>query len=250
MQEGRPFALEIGVERVELEVFAGTIFMRKEFQSLIDVIVRDDHDAVIELLRKDRTLAVATMRANRYEPEIIHWLYAGDTALHVAAAGYRVEIAKTLLDASADVSAAKNRRRSQPLHYASDGHCDSPAWNPQRQVSILRLLLRSGANVQAQDKNGATPLHRATRTRCAAAVSCLLAAGADAKTLNNPGSTAFHLAVQNTGRGGSGGEQAKAAQAEIIRAFLDRGISPSLKDAKGKSVVDWARSDWLRQLLA
>jgi len=43
-------------------------------------------------------------------------------------------------------------------------------------------------------------LHRAVRTRCAAAVRFLLQAGADPTTRNKPGSTAFHLAVQNTGR--------------------------------------------------
>jgi hypothetical protein len=55
--------------------------------------------------------------------------------------------------------------------------------------------------------------------------------------------------VQNTGRGGSGADKAKAAQREIIEGFLARGISPKLKDAKGKSVLDWAKSDWVREIL-
>jgi len=42
-----------------------------------------------------------------------------------------------------------------------------------------RSLLDAGADINAQDKNGAAPLHRAVRTRCAAAVRCLLDAGAD-----------------------------------------------------------------------
>ncbi len=110
--------------------------------------------------------------------------------------------------------------------------------------------LESGADIHAQDKNGATPLHRAVRTRCAAAVECLLDAGGDATMRNKPGSTPFHLAVQNTGRGGSGAEKAKAAQREIIRAFLKRGVSGALKDASGKSVLQWARSNEIRQMLA
>src|SRR5690348_10830145 len=90
-------------------------------------------------------------------------------------------------------------------------------------------------------KSGATPLHLAVRTRCAAAVQCLLDAGSDATLQNKPGSTPFHLAVQNTGRGGSGAEKAKAAQLEIIRTFLERGVSAALKDRNGKTVLDWAR---------
>src|SRR5581483_212431 len=110
-------------------------------------------------------------------------------------------------------------------------------------------LLKAGAAIEAQDKNGATPLHRAVRTRCAAAVKCLLDAGADATIRNKPGSTAFHLAVQNTGRGGSGADKARTAQREIIQAFLARGVSAQLKDAKGKSVLNWAKSDWIREAL-
>jgi len=49
---------------------------------------------------------------------IILWL--GDTPLHAAAAGYRVRIARLLLENGADVS-TRNRRGAQPLHYAADG---------------------------------------------------------------------------------------------------------------------------------
>ena len=114
---------------------------------------------------------------------------------------------------------------------------------------MIRLLLKAGSKIDAQDKNGATPLHRAVRTRCTSAVKCLLDAGADPAIRNKPGSTPFHLAVQNTGRGGSGSEMARTAQREILQVFLDRGVRPTLMDAKGKSVMDWARSDWIAKLL-
>jgi len=116
-------------------------------------------------------------------------------------------------------------------------------------VETIRLLLRSGANIHEQDMNGATALHRAVRTRCAAAVQCLLEAGADPTMKNKPGSTPFHLAVQNTGRGGSGEPAAVVAQREIIKTLLEFGVSPKLKDGKGKSVVDCARSEWIRELV-
>jgi len=177
-------------------------------------------------------------------------VYSGDSALHIAAAGYRVEIAGVLLAAGADACSARNHRSSQPLHYAADGYLESPSWDARRQVQMIELLIQAGADVHAVDKNGATPLHRAVRTRCAAAVNCLLDAGGDATLQNKPGSTPFHLAVQNTGRGGSGADKAKAAQGEIIRTFLDRGISPAIKDRNGKSVLEWARSDWIREILA
>jgi Ankyrin repeats (3 copies)/Ankyrin repeat len=219
-------------------------------KSLLTAIVADDRLKVRQLLVKRAVLATLTIdTAQYYEPEISHWLYAGDTALHLAAAGHRSEIAQLLLAAGANANAAGNHRRSAPLHYAADGYVVAPSWNETRQVKTLRALLEAGADAHAQDKNGATPLHRAVRTRCAAAVSCLLDAGSDPTKPNKSGSTAFHLAVQNTGRGGSGEPEAIDGQRRIINEFLDRGITTMLKDGKGKSVLDCANADWVLELL-
>jgi hypothetical protein len=224
--------------------------MPDSFPSLIAAIIEDDRAKVRSLLKSDGELAQhSAIKTSRFEPSLVHWFYAGDTPLHVAAAGYRVEIAKMLLQARRDGIGADNRRGSKPLHYAADGHPNSPSWNPKRQVETIELLLGAGAGLEAQDKNGATPLHRAVRTRCAAAVECLLAAGADPTKRNKAGSTPFHLAVQNTGRGGSGGEVAREVQRAIIEAFLKWRVSPKLKDARGKSVLEWARSEWVQRLL-
>jgi len=222
--------------------------MPDRFQSLVQAILTDDRAQVQALLKQNPSLTTAGAPKAHLEMGIMHWIYAGDTALHVAAAGHRVEIARILLATGAEVGAALNHRRSQPLHYAADGCLESPDWNANRQVAMIALLLKAGADIHAQDKNGATPLHRAVRTRCAAAARVLLEAGADARR-NKPGSTPFHLAVQNTGRGGSGAEKARAAQREIIGIFRDSGLQPTLRDARGRTVLDWAKSDEIRQML-
>ena len=218
---------------------------------MLAAIVEDDHSTVGELLKADPGLTTRLIgKARLYDSKIFHWIYVGDTALHLAAAGYRVEIVRLLLAAGADPNAAGNHRASSPLHYAADGFISGPSWNAKRQVQTIGHLLDKGANIHLQDKNGATPLHRAVRTRCAAAVQFLLQAGADPTTANNSGSTAFHLAVQNTGRGGTGTAAAVNAQRQIIKEFLSFGLSPGLKSGKGKSVRDCAQSAWIRELLA
>jgi ankyrin repeat protein len=141
-----------------------------------------------------------------------------------------------------------NHRQSGPLHYAADGYIIGPAWDEERQIKTIECLLGAGADVNAQDKNGATSLHRAVRTRCAAATRALLEAGADPSLKNKAGSSAFHLAVQNTGRGGTGTDEARAAQRQIIEEFLRSGVSPLIKDGKGKTVLDWAKSAWIREM--
>ncbi len=147
---------------------------------------------------------------------IDHYVYAGDTALHIAAAAYETEIAKELIARGANLR-ARNRRGAEPLHYAADGIPGSSHWNPIAQADVIEILIRAGADPNAKDKSGVAPLHRAVRTRCAAAVRALLANGADPHTKNGSGSTPLHLAIRNTGRGGSGTEPARAQQAEIIR---------------------------------
>src|SRR2546427_3391501 len=179
--------------------------------AILTAILDDDRPRVKKLLKADPRLATCLIDAARlYESKIVHWIYVGDTALHLAAAGHRVELVRLLLAASADPNSTTNHRQSGPLHYAADGYINGPDWDAKRQVKTIRCLLDAGAEINAQDKNGATPLHRAVRTRCAAAVRYLLQAGADPRLKNHPGSTPFHLAVQNTGRGGSGAPEARA----------------------------------------
>jgi len=220
-------------------------------EAILAAILDDDRARAGKLLKANPGLATGLIdEAHLYQSKIFHWIYVGDTALHLAAAGYRVELVQLLLAAGADPSAAMNHRRSGPLHYAADGYITGPVWNAARQVRTIQCLLDAGADINAPDKNGATPLHRAVRTRCAAAVKYLIERGGDPLLKNKPGSTPFHLAVQNTGRGGSGAELAKAAQREIINEFLSLGVNPALKDGNGKSVLDCAKSDWIRTMLS
>src|SRR5437773_2671183 len=103
------------------------------FRNLVRAIVSGDTARASRLIAASPDLAQAraTAGASResarefFLAEIAHYLYAGDTALHVAAAGYRRDIAQTLIDGGADTS-AKNRRGAEPLHYAADAN----VWNP------------------------------------------------------------------------------------------------------------------------
>lgn len=224
--------------------------LKDQTARLFEAVINDDRSQVKQLLARHPDLAKTTAPKAQLAQKISHWIYAGDTLLHAAAAGHQVELVKILLAAGADVHATGPHRLAQPLHYAADGYLQDPRWDPARQTATIRLLAKAGADLNACDKNGATPLHRAVRTRCAAAVKQLLELGSDPTPRNNSGSTPFHLAVQNTGRGGSGADKAKSAQREIIQAFLGQKISPNLKDHNGKSVLDWARSDWIRSLIS
>jgi ankyrin repeat protein len=154
--------------------------------------------------------------------KIGHYVYRGDTALHVAAAAYRHTTVVGLIDAGANMR-ARHRRGAEPLHYAADGGPGSRSWNPGAQAATIAALIGAGADPNAIDNSGVTPLHRAVRTRCAAAVQALLEGGADAQRPNKAGSTPRKLATLTTGRGGSGSDEARAQQDEIVRLLDQHG---------------------------
>jgi hypothetical protein len=81
---------------------------------------------------------------------------------------------------------------------------------------VIVYLVAAGADPNALAAGGVTPLHRAVRNRCAAAVEALLIAGADPSMANKSGSTALDLARWTTGRGGTGSSESRAEQRRII----------------------------------
>lgn len=224
---------------------------------LLRAIAVRDEEEVSRLLDASPNLATQAVHTGAtrqnstsyFFNEIKHYVYAGDTALHIAAAAYAREIATLLLDRGAGVR-SRNRRGAEPLHYAADGSPGSPGWNSAAQEAIVECLINAGADPNAADKSGVGPLHRAVRTRSAGAVRMLLEHGADPRRKNGSGSTPLHLAVQDTGRGGAGSTASRDGQRAIIALLLEHGARPTDRNSAGRSVVESARADWVRQALS
>lgn len=226
--------------------------VKSAFLDFVRHVVHGDIDEVSRRLAANPSLATASsdVGATRrgvstfFFSEIAHYLYAGDTALHMAAAAFRRPVAELLVEHGANLR-ARNRRGAEPLHYAADAnHSD-----PTARAETIEYLLSAGADPNALDHSGVAPLHRAVRTRSLPAVRALLDGGAKPRGPNKAGSTPLHLAVQTTGRGGSGSQHARAQQTGIIRLLLKRGARPSDKDGRGKQVLQAATSEWIRTLL-
>jgi hypothetical protein len=79
---------------------------------------------ITRLLKKSPELSALRVVQDHLVETIPHWLYVGDTPLHLAAAALRVKAAKLLLASGADAN-AQNRRGATPLHYVCDPRPES-----------------------------------------------------------------------------------------------------------------------------
>lgn len=200
--------------------------MSKSAASLADftaAVVAGDA-AAVRFVRGTPAIAHARVVEERLVKDIPHQLYAGDTALHVAAAALRPLAVEALIDAGADAN-AENRRGATALHYACDARpLSGRTWNPSKQRAVIERLVDAGANVEHADKSGAAPLHRAVRARSPEAVRCLLERGArvDA-THGRRRTTALDIAMHSTGASGTKGTRAEQQEiVEVLKAASSR----------------------------
>lgn len=150
----------------------------------------------------------------------------GDNCLFTAVEGHNAEIVKLFLAKGANIE-ARDSNDSTPLSVAAGlgnlVRCPS-ADDPHRRPNcnnnggaccsggpeVVQLLLNKGANVEARNNGGATPLLMAAYFGHVEVVKRLLAKGANIKAKDNKGNTALALAL------GYG-------HAEVAKLLRDRG---------------------------
>jgi ankyrin repeat protein len=98
---------------------------------------------------------------------------------------------------------------------------DSGFWKTATAADVTEAI-KAGADVNAQNGVGATPLHEATiHSSNPGVIQALIEAGADVSARNAWGSTPLHLAAKYN------------SQPKIILALLEVGADPKAKDEDG-----------------
>jgi hemoglobin len=185
-----------------------TCFQRDHavWATLLALMIDSGHDVMLDYVR-------ATLGAN---PDLVQEHYTGRTLLHGAAAAGSVQVVamllrlgadpnsmdaeghaplywvanarkggageqvvRTLAAAGATVNAAGGVTRATALHMAAR----------RGNVAVAAALLDCGADIEARDRRGDTPLRRAVNCEQAAVAAFLLARGADRHSQGSQGLT-------------------------------------------------------------
>lgn len=106
------------------------------------------------------------------------------TPLDLAVQGGGPKAVGALLEAGGDMQAG---RRYTALHLA--------AWRSDGEAAtVVEVLLRAGADVNAESEDGSTPLHHAMQSNGEGVVALLLQAGADDRARDRHGDTPWDVA--------------------------------------------------------
>lgn len=105
--------------------------------------------------------------------------------------------------------------KSTPLHAAC-------ATSGERAAAAIRALCNYGADLEARDDGGNTPLHAAARAGNPQSVAALLKEGADAAIVNNAYDTPLHIAVWHR-------------NFECCRLLIDYGAPLAATNRQGRS---------------
>lgn len=111
---------------------------------------------------------------------------SGVSPLHDAAHACKPEVVSLLLGSGADLEACDIKTGIRPLHVAAKEGC----------LQACELLVRHGAEINAQTREGATALHLAAQAGHPAVVLLLLKYLANHTLQDMQGHTAAHLAQQ------------------------------------------------------
>ncbi|OGG51596.1 MAG: hypothetical protein A3F84_17740 [Candidatus Handelsmanbacteria bacterium RIFCSPLOWO2_12_FULL_64_10] len=163
------------------------------------------------------------------------------TPLHLAAEQWRLEVVTFLFARGADVRAV-DRRSNSVLHYAAHywqwgGQEDTDVVGDEAlQQRIMEALIVHGADANAADWNGVTPLHRACRFGYSGIVKVLLEHGADVDARDVTGATPLRRAVKNAGM-------------DLVALLIQRGAGVNARDKKGVSILKAARGKEMKAFL-
>ena len=215
-----------------------------------------DQEGFVKMVQRFRSINVKRFRSVNEKDS------REQTALHRAAQGGHLAIARLLLRKGANIN-AKDDKKEIPLHKAATyGH-----------GGLIRLLLENGADINAKNNEEETVLHRAAWSEHKGLFQLLLEKGADINAKGHYGNTVLHIASMSGNEGlarlllemgadinakSDYGETAlhraaKPGNEGLVRILLEKGTDVNAKDKDGMTALhnaaQWGDKGVVRLLL-
>ena len=200
------------------------------FRDLVErLIAKHPQEVNVDAGRYVRPLVAALAGGHFQTADLLHHNGAdlcvqgqyGKNPLHAAATSRNFEVIRILVEYDPGCVHARTIYKSTPLHWASSIGDNS------NDGSVARFLLEHGADINAQNRQGLTPLHWASNSGTPEVVRVLLEHGADVEVKDDTGRTALHW-TSSSGR------------LEVVRLLLEHGADVVVKDNSGKTALHWA----------
>ncbi|XP_043088851.1 transient receptor potential cation channel, subfamily N, member 1 isoform X3 [Puntigrus tetrazona] len=112
----------------------------------------------------------------------------GHTALHVAVENCKPQVVQMLLGFGANVQLRGGKAQETPLHIAA---------RVKEGERVAEMLLKSGADVNAEQENGETAMHVAARHGALQMIQALILEGGDVTWKSKVGENPLHVAVRH-----------------------------------------------------
>ena len=193
---------------------------RAVLSGLLAQMIRSGHRAMLDYVGERLTR----------DPAIAHERYAGRTLLHQAAASGSLTTVELLLSLGAAPDAMDGGRHT-PL-YSVGNECMVAGGG-----SVVRALVRGGANVNAHDgAKNCTALHMAARRGSVEIAEALLDCGADIEARDSLGETPLRRSVN-------------CDKVEVAALLVSRGADIHSQGSKGLTPYLAARTMAMKQLL-
>jgi len=112
----------------------------------------------------------------------------GFTPLHLART---MDVARLLIEHKADINAADNQGKTLLHHLIISS-------NESANIDLIKLLIQKKADMEAKDRDGNTPLHAAISTGNLTVMKMLLESGAKINSTNKFGFSSLHMAFIKT----------------------------------------------------
>jgi ankyrin repeat protein/beta-lactamase regulating signal transducer with metallopeptidase domain len=174
--------------------------------------------------------------------DVLNW-----TPLHWAVSGGQKDIAEFLILKGAEVNARGKDDYTPLLQAAYVGSKESvelllshgaaasigkPLHGAAKRghVQVLEALIAHGADLDAKDKEGRTPLMRACENSQKGVSELLIAKGADLNVQSNAGHTALHIACAT-------------GQKDVVELLIAKGAEVNVKEKAGRSPLVYARDN-------